>query len=182
MSLARLLADLAAAAPRPGVLAVVGAVARNAWAPPRATTDLDLAVAAETEVLEALEAALDGAGYRCVRRQQAEPDDADPDLLIFRSDAETPRQVDLLVAKTAFEKSALGRAIGIDVSGTEAPVVTPEDLIVYKLLADRPRDREDTRAILRTQARAGRLLDWTYVEKWARFWHIEDRLERLRRE
>lgn len=60
------------------------------------------------------------------------------------------------------------------------PVASPEDLVVYKLLADRPRDREDIRAILRTQQRTARRFDWEHVERWVAFWQIAERLERLR--
>ncbi len=182
MTFADILSRIAGVVAAHGAFAVVGATARNAWAPPRATTDLDLAVVADADVLHALEAALDDLGYRCVRRQQAEPSDSLPDLLIFRSESAELRQVDLLVAKTPFEESALERAIPIDVAGTTVPVVSPEDLIVYKLLADRPRDRDDVRAVVRTQERAGRSLDWDYVERWAQFWGIEDRCLRLRGE
>ena len=162
--------------------AVVGAVARNAWAPPRATTDLDLAAAASPDVLLALSAALLPLGYARVREQRAEPNDPMPDIIIFRSDHAVPRQVDLLVAKTAFEVQALHRAVAVDVAGAEVRVVTPEDLVVYKLIASRPRDRDDVRAVARTQARMGRPLDWSHVEKWAAYWGITDRAAELRRD
>jgi hypothetical protein len=51
---------------------------------------------------------------------------------------------------------------------------------VYKLVADRARDRDDISAILRTQRRAGREIDWVYVERWAGFWSVLDRLAALR--
>ena len=174
-----LLAALAAALPPPR-LALIGAVARNAWAPPRATSDLDLAVAATEDALAAADAALAALGFRCVRRQQAQAADALPDLLVYRRDAGEPRQVDLLVAKTAFEEEALRRAVAVDLPGARIPAATPEDLIVYKLLADRPRDRDDVRAILATQERAGRAIDWAHVERWCAYWEIGDRLARLR--
>jgi hypothetical protein len=53
-------------------------------------------------------------------------------------------------------------------------------LVVYKLLADRPRGRDDVRAVLRTQRRAARSFDWARVERWAEFWQIAERLHRLR--
>ena len=68
------------------------------------------------------------------------------------------------------------RRAAVEIAGVTIPVATPEDLIVYKLIADRPRDRDDVLAILRTQARAGRALDWAYVERWTRFWNVSDRL------
>lgn len=181
MTLARVLSALVRAA-GPEDLAVIGAVARNAWAPPRATTDLDLAVSASASTLAAAEAALVALGYQCVRRQRADPADPLPDMLIFRSEAAGLRQVDLLVAKTDFERQALRRGTPIVVGEATVPVATLEDLIVYKLLADRPRDRDDIRAMLRTQARAGRVTDWDHIESWSRYWSVTDRLRALRAE
>lgn len=181
MTLAHVLAALVGAAGADS-LAVIGAVARNAWAPPRATTDLDLAVSASASTLAAAEAALAALGYQCVRRQQADPADPLPDMLIFRAETAGLRQVDLLVAKTDFEREALRRATPVVVGERAVPVATPEDLIVYKLLADRPRDRDDIRAIVRTQTRAGRVLDWGYVETWSRYWSVTNRLRALRAE
>jgi len=70
-----------AAAADAGLVAVIGAVARNAWAPPRATTDLDLSVAATATVVGALGAALTALEYSCVRQHRADAADALPDLL-----------------------------------------------------------------------------------------------------
>src|SRR5207245_6124472 len=91
--------------------AIIGAVARNAWAPPRATTDLDLTVSARDGTLEAIEDALRAVGYRRVRQQQADPSEPLPDIVIFRSEEPALRPVDLLVAKTAFEEEVLRPAV-----------------------------------------------------------------------
>jgi predicted nucleotidyltransferase len=180
VTLIDVLGAVQAAAGAPGSFAIIGAVARNAWAPPRATTDLDLAVLADASLLARIEVALRGLGYLSVRQHRADPADALPDIEIFRSEEAEPRQVDLLIAKTPFEEDVLRRASFTEVGTLRAPVASAEDLIVYKLLADRPRDREDVTAVLRTQARAGTPFDWGHVERWARFWRIEDRLLRLR--
>ncbi len=163
-----------------GSLALIGAVARNAWAPPRATTDIDVAIAASSEVIESVQHALLALGYERVRSHRADPEDTLADLVVLRAPAGSLRQVDLLVAKTAFESEVLRRAVPIEIGGVRVPVATPEDLIVYKLIADRARDREDIVAILRTQGRAGREIDWGHVERWARFWNVVDRLAALR--
>jgi hypothetical protein len=160
--------------------AVIGAVARNAWAPPRATTDLDLAVSARPETLDAIDDGLRSLGYRRVRHQQAEPADPLPDIVIYRAEHAEPRQVDLLVAKTPFEEKVIERAEQTEIGSRRLPVASPEDLVVYKLLADRPRDWDDIRAVLRTQDRTARAFDWAHVERWTEFWQITDRLHRLR--
>ena len=56
-----------------GSLALIGAVARNAWAPPRARTDLDVTIAASSELLESVQRALTALGYERVRSHRADP-------------------------------------------------------------------------------------------------------------
>ncbi len=179
-TLADVLSALIDSADPEGSVALIGAVARNAWAPPRATTDLDVAIAASSDVIESVQRALTALGYERVRSHRADPEDALADLVVLRAAKGSLRQVDLLVAKTAFESEVLRRAVRVEIAGISAPVATPEDLIVYKLVADRARDRDDISAILRTQRRAGREIDWAHVEQWAGFWSVLDRLAELR--
>lgn len=180
MNLVHVLRAVGAAVGTQGSFAIIGAVARNAWAPPRATTDLDLTVVGDLDVIARVADSLAGLGYMLVREQRADPAETLPDIKIFRCEEADVRQVDVLIAKTPFEEEVLRRAPLVDVGSLEVPVASPEDLIVYKLLADRPRDRDDITAVVRTLGRAGRQIDWTYVERWARFWQIEDRSRRLR--
>ncbi len=63
----------------------------------------------------------------------------------------------------AFQQSALARA--------SDGVVTADDVIVFKLIAWRSRDRDDVRSILE----AGVPLDDAYIERWARAWDVADR-------
>lgn len=175
---AELLAALAQVfAGRPGAFALIGATARNAWAPPRATTDLDVTVAADATVLEQAQRALAELGYEVVRTHRADPEDELADLVVLRRPEGSPRQIDLLVAKTDFEVSVLERSVPVEIAGVRVRVATPEDLVVYKLIANRPRDLEDIDAIRRTQARSGPGLDRRYIERWARFWGVSERLE-----
>ena len=173
-------AALAKAVPEDHEYALIGAAARNAWAPPRASTDLDFVVAASAATLDRVEAALLPLGYSASRRNRADSSDALPDIVILRCDEEGLRQVDLLVAKTRFEQAALQRAVEVAAPwGGTARVVTAEDLIVYKLIAFRDRDRDDVRAVARTQAALGKPIDRSYVERWAEEWGVTDRLSLL---
>jgi hypothetical protein len=75
-------------------------------------------------------------------------------------------------AKTEFQREVLRRAA---VRHDGSHVATPEDLIVMKLIAHRPKDRID---LLGLVALPG--LDWSYVERWADEWQVRDRLDTLR--
>lgn len=61
--------------------------------------------------------------------------------------------VDVVLAGPGLEEEFLERAIPVDLGGTLLPVISPEDLIVTKLVAGRPKDLEDARGILRERAR-----------------------------
>ena len=57
-----------------------------------------------------------------------------PDILIYRSEAADPRQVDLLVAKPAFEEQVIARAERVAIGPCDIPVASP-GLACYAPLA-----------------------------------------------
>ncbi len=147
--------------------ALIGAAARNAWAPPRATTDLDLVIALNADTAVELHKRLEEAGLTVRHELRTDPTEKVADIVFAEGEDYTPRKLDLLVAKTPFEQSALLRAVEIDVGGRRCRVITPEDLLVYKLIAGRHRDDLDIRDVVATRRAAGEAIDWAYVEKWA---------------
>jgi hypothetical protein len=158
--------------------AVIGGCARNAYAEVRATKDVDFVVDADAQTYPRVAAALASRGFRRGSAVGAEPGQV-PDLELFRDDA--GRRVDILFAHTAFERSALARReLREPYAGIEVSVVSPEDLIVYKLIAGRPQDRLDILAMLDAFAQSGRAIDWAYVERWCDAWDAREALERLR--
>ena len=60
--------------------------------------------------------------------------------------------MDVVLAGPGLEEEFLDRAIDIQIEGTAVPVISPEDLIVTKVLAGRPKDIEDVRGVLRERA------------------------------
>lgn len=149
--------------------ALIGGHAVNAWVEPRFTADMDFTIEAEPERIAAVEARLLAAGYRIVREVgRGQP--SGPDFIRFAREIDDP-PLDLQVAKTAYQAEILRRARG---SGPTA-VATPEDLIVLKLIANRPKDVIDLRNLLALPA-----LDWEYIDRWAAAWDVLDRLAPLR--
>jgi D-serine dehydratase len=72
-------------------------------------------------------------------------------------------------AETAFQRAAIERAVD--------GVITAEDVIVFKLIAWRPRDQDDVASTLD----AGHHLDTAYIERWAAEWQVTDRWLEARR-
>ncbi len=60
----------------------------------------------------------------------------------------TAIRVDLLLSWTPYEAEAIGRASVVTVEGHGYMVVSPEDLVVLKVIAGRPRDLDDVRGIV----------------------------------
>jgi hypothetical protein len=56
--------------------------------------------------------------------------------------------LDVVLAGPGLEEEFLDRAVLVDFSGITVPVISPEDLVVSKILACRPKDLEDVRTIL----------------------------------
>lgn len=79
-------------------------------------------------------------------------------LLLRHVPSDTP--LDLSLAWLPFEVDAIERAERLDLNGVDAPVATVEDLLVYKAIAWRPRDRDD---IARLMA-AGHTIDLVRVQ------------------
>jgi hypothetical protein len=152
--------------------AVIGGHAVNAWLEPRATMDVDVTVYADAAGQQRLRSVLIEAGCTMTHEHGAALPSG-PDFVRFAS-ADRRLVVEIQAAKTDFQRELVDRAI----KGEDGlRVATPEDLIVLKLLAYRPKDRIDLEGLLRLPN-----LDWTYVEKWTDEWKVRERLDKLRRD
>lgn len=138
---------------------MAGAVAAAEYrAEARFTTDLDLLV----EWDEGLPAALMDAGYSVRLVADA---DSSPHLLMLQDGSE---RIDLIVAVVPYQRTAIER-------GRPSRVLTAEDVIIHKLIAGRPRDRDDIRSILAADTE----LDEAYLAEWCDAWGVADEWARL---
>jgi hypothetical protein len=81
-------------------------------------------------------------------------------MLLLRHDA-TGVPIDISQGRIPFEALAIRRAKIRRRGGVNIPIPTPEDLIVMKAIAHRPKDLEDIRGIVESQLR----LDGEYIRK-----------------
>lgn len=152
--------------------AVIGAHAVNAWIEPRATADLDITVCANAEEQQRLRAVFEAAGYT-VTREHGAALPSGPDFVRFVA-AQRPLTVEVQSAKTDLQRELVARAKR---SESNLRVATPEDLIVLKLIAYRPKDRLDLFGLVRLTN-----IDWSYIERWCDLWQVSERLAEVRRE
>ena len=74
--------------------------------------------------------------------------------------------MDFVFSTTEYERQAIARALAVEIAGETVPFATAEDLVIHKLFAGRAIDWEDAVSVVRRQGRG--VLDWVYVERWAR--------------
>lgn len=144
---------------------LMGGLAVSVWGNPRATYDLDGVIRLDlTAVPEFLKSASEtGLAY-----DRNRPVKSIRGLsfitLTYSTRGKRVLLVDLFLARGDFMKTALLRKRRVKVLGIEIPVISPEDLILQKLLSGRTRDIEDAYEILLCQK--GKL-DIGYLKKWA---------------
>ncbi len=147
---ASLLAALAACATalrtlgRPAM--IIGGIAVIARGLPRQTVDIDATVWAEGLEVDSVLATL--AAERLVPRT---PDAAafarERHVLLLRHEP-TGTPIELILAYLPFERAALERAEPVDFGGVTIPAATAEDLVIYKAVAWRDRDRSDVERLV----------------------------------
>jgi hypothetical protein len=136
---------------------VFGAQAVNLHGFPRATADLDLTIELGTLTPAMLLAKLTSAGFT--------PRFADPAFIAAAQvipvvhDA-TGLPIDLVLAGSGLEQQFLDELVIKRIAGSEVPVLSPENLVITKLLAARPKDLEDIRELLAIQS-----LDHAHIDR-----------------
>ncbi|MEX2235965.1 MAG: nucleotidyl transferase AbiEii/AbiGii toxin family protein [Dehalococcoidia bacterium] len=126
---------------------LIGAMAGNAWGIERTTTDVDFTVAlpeaaSEGFIKDALER------FQPRRRPTGDILGGAGILLLWASNGVG---IDFIIATTPFEEAALERAQPLSLAGRRVCVISPEDLIVLKLIAGRGKDLIDIQAVVRRQ-------------------------------
>ena len=124
---------------------VFGAQAVNLHGFPRATADLDLTIDLAELTPRALIAALDQAGFSA---RFADDDFITATRVIPVVHRASKLPVDLVIAGPGLEQQFLDEVQLQRVGNRRVPVLSPENLIVTKLLAARPKDLEDIRELV----------------------------------
>lgn len=158
--------------------AVMGGIAVRAHGIPRPTQDIDFTAAIDRNRLAEVYDAARRLGYTI-------PEEFDsgwvdqvagmPLVRIRRYAKGKGVDVDVFLAESSFQRELLARAKIEQVDGLSLRVVTPEDLILLKLVSHRHRDLADVGDILFTQGQ----LDEAYMRSWAKELGVLDELEKV---
>jgi len=136
---------------------VIGGLANLAWGVARTTQDVDITVQVSDEDLPDFLREI-GKAFSIL---PADPEDFVRDTRVLPVRTTNGVRVDLVFAGLPYEETALGRAREIAMQGFAVRICSPEDLIIHKIISERPRDREDVEGIFRQQ---GSNLDFVYLD------------------
>jgi predicted nucleotidyltransferase len=160
---------------------VMGGLAVRVHGIPRPTYDIDFTVAIKRSDLPGLFSAVEALGYTVADAYKSGWVDEVSGLplvkfgLYFEDGA---IDIDVFLAESPFQEEVLKRAQRHPIDGYSVWLVTPEDLILLKLLANRPRDIADIGDILFTQG----ALDESYLRRWADGLALSERLDQVLRD
>ena len=139
---------------------IIGGQAVLLYGEPRMTRDVDVTVGADMSALSRV--------LSVARRAGVKPRPADPTAFVTETlvlpceDPGTGIRVDFVFSSSEYEAAAIRRVRLVPVGGRSVAYASPEDLIIHKLVAGRPRDLAD---ILSVRSRTPDL-DMTYIETW----------------
>lgn len=148
---------------------VIGGLANAKWGQPRATLDIDITVWVSDNEIKNVVSMLEGSYALLV----------DKPLEFIRQTRVLPlkthqdQRIDIIFGALPFERQAIERALKVEIGKASANFCTPEDLILFKIISERPRDLEDVKGILRFRKED---LDYSYLEP--RIQELADLLDR----
>lgn len=129
---------------------VFGAQAVMMWGRPRTTGDYDVTAQLMPEDPLRFVEAMEQAGFD-LRVKDVQAFVARTRVLPFlHRSTQTP--LDVVLAGPGLEEEFIERAVRVQVLGLTVPVISPEDLVITKILAGRPKDIDDVRGILRERS------------------------------
>jgi hypothetical protein len=146
--------------------AVMGGLAVRVYGIPRPTYDVDFTVAIARERLAELYRAITDAGYTVPEQYESGWIDQVAGMPVVKSRfyfEGTAVDVDIFIAESAYQESLMSRRARHKLDDWLVWLVSPEDLILLKLIAHRPRDLADVGDVLFMQGQ----LDETYLRRWA---------------
>jgi predicted nucleotidyltransferase len=143
---------------------LIGALALGAYGRPRATHDVDLLILTDSATSHSYLDPLRAKGF-AVASDWHESNPMSRDVVMRLKHTSAPDfPLDLIFATSPLHKNALDRRKSIAIQGVQVFISSPEDLVLLKLTAGRPRDFDDVMGIV---GNASAPLDLDYLWSWA---------------
>jgi len=150
---------------------VIGGIANALWGVPRVTLDIDVTVWVEprspSDIIPLLS--------ETFHVRPSDPEAFVEQTRVLPLTTSDGVAIDVIFGMLPFEEEAVHRAVTEVVSGQPVRFCTAEDLVIMKIISERPKDQDDVLAILK---RRGGKLDRSYLDP--RIEELANLLERPR--
>jgi hypothetical protein len=141
---------------------IIGGQAVLLYGEPRLTKDIDITLGINIDRLDDLLSIVKGLSLAPLPEDV--PSFVQKTMVLPVLERSTGIRVDFIFSFTPYETQAIGRAKRIILSGQEVCFTSPEDLILHKIFAGRPRDLEDVRILILKNPG----IDVPYIRQWLR--------------
>ncbi len=139
---------------------IIGGQAVLLYGEPRVTRDIDITLGIDTNRIDEMLQIADELSLRAL------PNEIKKfvlDTMVLPClHEETGIRIDFIFSFTPYETQAITRVNKIQIQDAEVCFASPEDVIIHKIFAGRPRDIEDARSILLRNAD----IDIYYIRSW----------------
>ena len=139
---------------------VVGGQAVLIYGEPRLTRDIDITLGVDVNRLGEVLAVVQELSLKPLPKEIESF--VRETMVLPALDEHTGIRVDFIFSYTPYETGAIKRAKRIEIMGQEVNIASPEDLIIHKVFAGRPRDIEDVRTVLLKNPD----VDLQYIRGW----------------
>lgn len=156
---------------------IVGGIAANYYGLPRPTFDIDIAINISVEDTNKIVKVFKSLGFQICSKEVKKILQIGNMFVV--SVPQSIYRVDVWIPRSGFEKMAFKRRRKERFSGEDFFLISPEDLIIFKLRDKRIRDYEDVLGILKRQKSR---LDESYLNSEAKILGIFKELEKIRKE
>ena len=141
---------------------IIGGQAVLLYGEPRLTRDIDITLGVNADYIDELLAVIRELSLKPI------PEDVESfvrqTMVLPAFDETTGIRVDFIFSFTPYEIEAIKRARRIEILEQEVCFASPEDVIIHKIFAGRPRDIEDVRTIILKNPG----IDIQYIRGWLR--------------
>ena len=140
---------------------IIGGQAVLLYGEPRLTRDVDVTLGISTEKLPQVLKILPGIPLEPL----VDPFDFTLKTMVLPcKNPENDIRVDFIFSFSPYEHQAMNRVHLVEIEGVSVKFSSPEDLIIHKVFAGRPRDIEDAKGILIKNPE----IDLEYIRRWLR--------------
>jgi hypothetical protein len=139
---------------------LIGGQAVLLYGEPRLTRDIDVTLGVDVDKIEDVISAVCGLSLKILPENIE--DFVRRTMVLPAIHEETGIRVDFIFSFSPYERQAIARAKKVLIMEQNVCFAAPEDVVIHKIVAGRPRDMEDIRGILlRT-----RDIDMAYIRQW----------------